>query len=111
MVRANGANTNTEIRALFSHRFFTPIRHPKNRRSMHPSRPREADWVARWPGDQRGARGSRRRRAGEGRASPGSCAHPHTEMHAHGHGDGPTRPAPTGEFRPGADAGEPDRRR
>ena len=110
MVRANGANTNSEIRTFFR-TFFHRIRQPKDRRSMHPSRPREADWVARWPRDQRRARGSRRRRAGEGRASHGSCAHPHTELHAHGHGGGPTMPAPTGEFRPGAAAGEPDRRR
>ena len=47
MVRANGANTNSEIRTFFR-TFFHRIRQPKDRRSMHPSRPREADWVARW---------------------------------------------------------------
>jgi hypothetical protein len=46
---------------------------------MHPSRPLEADWVARWPGDQRRARGSRRGRVCESRASRVSCAHSHTE--------------------------------
>ena len=43
MVRANGANTNAEIRAPLS-----PHPPAQNRRSMHPSRPREAEWVARW---------------------------------------------------------------
>ena len=50
MVRANCANTNAEIRALFH-----PIRRPEDRRSMHPPRPREAERVARWLWGQRRA--------------------------------------------------------
>jgi hypothetical protein len=53
MVRANGANTNSEIRT-----FFHRIRQPKDRRSMHPSRPREADWAARGPGTSAGHAGA-----------------------------------------------------
>jgi hypothetical protein len=109
MVRANGANTNSEIRTFFR-TFFSP--HPPAQRPTF-----NAPFPAAGGGlgcslasGQRRARGSRRRRAGERRASRGSCAHPHTELHAHGHGGGPTKPAPTGEFRPGADADEPDRR-
>ena len=51
MVQANRANRNTKIQ--------TPLscpRQPEDRGSMHPSRPREADWVARWLLGQRGAR-------------------------------------------------------
>src|ERR1700691_2185740 len=61
MVQANRANRNTKIQ--------TPLscpRRPEDRGSMHPSRPREADWVARWLSGQRGAR-----RAGGGWA--GAC--------------------------------------
>ena len=105
MVRANGANTNTEIRALFSP-------HPPARRSrFNAPSPATGGGIGCLPLAARPAQGAREGRAGEGRASRGSCAHPHTELHAHGHGGGPTKPAPTGEFRPGADAGEPDRRR
>jgi hypothetical protein len=43
MVRANCANRNAKIHALFH-----PIRRPEDRRSMHPPRPREAERVARW---------------------------------------------------------------
>ena len=52
MVQANRANTKTKIQ--------TPLscpRQPEDRGSMHLSRPREADWVARWLLGQRGARG------------------------------------------------------
>jgi hypothetical protein len=55
MVRANGANTNSEIRTFFR-TFFHRIRQPKDRRSMHPSRPREADWVAARLGPAQGTR-------------------------------------------------------
>jgi hypothetical protein len=71
MVRANCANRNAKIHALFH-----PIRRPEDRRSMHPPRPREAERVARW------LLGQRRGRAGLGgrcaRASLArlSCAHP-----------------------------------
>ena len=54
MVQANRANRNTKIQ--------TPLscpRQPEDRGSMHPSRPREADWVARWLSGQRGARRAR----------------------------------------------------
>jgi len=72
MVRANGANTNTEIR--------TPLscpRGPEDRGSMHPSRPRQAEWVARWLSGQRRARGPRGQASGAGaRASvTGTLAH------------------------------------
>jgi hypothetical protein len=63
MVRANGANTNTEIR--------TPLscpRRPEDRGSMHPSRPRQAEWVARWLSGQRRARGPRGQASGAARA-------------------------------------------
>jgi hypothetical protein len=59
---ASTARTRTPKFAPFSH----PIRQPKDRGSMHPSRPREADWVARWRLGQRRARGTRRGRAGVG---------------------------------------------
>jgi len=58
MVRANGANTNTEIR--------TPLscpRRPEDRGSMHPSRPRQAEWVARWLSGQRRHAGRADKRA------------------------------------------------
>jgi hypothetical protein len=54
MVQANRANRNTKIQ--------TPLscpRQPEDRGSMHPSRPREEDWVARWLSGQRGARRAR----------------------------------------------------
>jgi hypothetical protein len=98
MVRANGANTNSEIRIFFAP-FFHRIRQPKDRRSMHPSRPQEADWVARWPGTSAGhagaANGGRARAALP--AAPASI--PTWSCMRTGHGGGPTRPAPTGEFR------------
>ena len=62
MVQANRANRNTKIQ--------TPLscpRQPEDRGSMHPSRPRETDWVARWLLGQRGAR--RRAEAGRARAA------------------------------------------
>jgi hypothetical protein len=43
MVQANRANRNTKIQ--------TPLscpRQPEDRGAMHPSRPLEDDWVARW---------------------------------------------------------------
>jgi hypothetical protein len=52
MVEANRANTKTKIQTPLS----CPPR-PEDRGSMHLSRPREADWVARWLLGQRGARG------------------------------------------------------
>jgi hypothetical protein len=58
MVRANCANRNAKIHALFH-----PIRRPEDRRSMHPPRPREAERVARW------LLGQRRGRAGLGGAA------------------------------------------
>jgi hypothetical protein len=54
MVQANRANRNTKIQ--------TPLscpRQPEDRGSMHPSRQREADWVAHWLSGQRGARRAR----------------------------------------------------
>ena len=54
MVQANRANTKTKIQ--------TPLscpRQPEDRGSMHLSRPREADWVARWLSGQRGGRRAR----------------------------------------------------
>jgi hypothetical protein len=52
MVRANRANRNIEILGPLS-----SIRRPEDRGSMHPYRPREADWVARWLRGQRGHAG------------------------------------------------------
>jgi hypothetical protein len=56
MVRANCANRNAKIHALFH-----PIRRPEDRRTMHPPRPREAERVARWLLGQRRASGLGRR--------------------------------------------------
>jgi hypothetical protein len=64
MVRANGANTNTKIRTPFS----CP-RSAEDRGSMHPSRPRQAERVARWLSGQRRARGPRGQASGAARAS------------------------------------------
>jgi hypothetical protein len=54
MVQANRANRNTKIQTRLS----CP-RQPEDRGSMHPSWPREEDWVARWLSGQRGARRAR----------------------------------------------------
>jgi hypothetical protein len=106
MVRANGANTNTEIRALFSH----PLRQPKKATFNAPFPAAGGGLGCSLASGQRRARGTGRGRAGEGRASRGSCAHPHTKLHAHGHGGGPTRPAPPGESRRARTPANPGRR-
>jgi hypothetical protein len=71
MVRANGANTNTEIRALFSP-------HPPARRSRFnaPSPATGGGIGCRWRLGQRRARGRAGRARAALRASPG--AHPYT---------------------------------
>jgi hypothetical protein len=94
MVRANGANTNSEIRTFFS------LHPPAQRPTFNAPFPAaEGGLGCPLASGQRRAHGSRRPRAGGGRASRGSCAHPHTELHAHGHGGGPARPAPIGDSR------------
>jgi hypothetical protein len=69
MVPPDGANTNAEIYAPFI------LLRPETRGSMHPPRPRQADWVARWRLSQRWARGTAGR-AGEGRAARVAHASP-----------------------------------
>jgi hypothetical protein len=98
MVRANGANTNAEIHAPLS-----PIRRPEDRGSMHPPRPREAEWVVRWPWGSGGRAG----RAEGGQALVALRATP-TRIPRRGRGAALMRSE--GADRLSADTGEPRRR-
>jgi hypothetical protein len=98
MVRANCANTNAENPAPLSS-------HPPagDRRSMHPSQPREAEWVARWLSGQRRARGT-----GEAGWAWAARRSPPARIPRRGRGAALTR-SEEGD-RSSADTGEPRRR-
>jgi hypothetical protein len=100
------ARTRTAKFAPFSH----PLRQPKDRRSMHPSRPLEADWVARWrlasaghAGRTEGGQAKAALRAAPAPIPTRSCMR--TAMVA-----APTRPAPPGESRRARTPANPGRR-